>query len=534
MVNGIDNNLNIYFNEWKNVTDSIFASGIVRSSLKRNAQSYSEKIEISDSINDYIMNLVGGRGDMTRICLYNNSGETVYEYNVYRLNNITPEENSVLGKLKSTNSSFTIVGPRYQEFSSGNKRYMFTIGRQIKDTDTGKDIGYLVIDIDYNMLVKTIAMSKSNGTNTLVITDKNGDVVYNSEKISDINTNYENTGTYKKFAENKSTLAVDLKSSNFDWNYKMISTREAMLARLTKVSVFFIIIGCASFIIFLICSILISRSVSKPLRRLEATMETAESNNFNEILPVTDSYEEVNRLTARFNVMLVEIQRLLDKEKESWRREAESEYKALQLQITPHFLYNSLDSINCLAQVNGQKEISKMVLSLAGIFKYSMKYGSNIATLEDEINHVKNYCMLQAVHYQDSFRIEYDVSEEYLPRKVVKFMLQPIVENAINHGLKEKEMGSLIKISAYEDDGEFIVSVFDNGAGMTKERAERLRNTLALPSPQLFEIDKGGKHIGLSNVNLRLKLQYGEKAGITFETEENEGTEILIHIPISD
>jgi two-component system sensor histidine kinase YesM len=514
----------------KHITDSIFASGTIQSALTAPAHTDKEEVAQEQSINNYIQNLVGSRADLACVTIYSNKDE-IYIDNIRRLKDVEPSNDIVLDELQEKNSKFVLFGPRYQITGSGYQRNIITVGRQLKDLDNGEVIGYLIIDIDYSILQKTIGMSNKDETTALLITDSNDRIIYNSENSDDVTLPYQETDTYHMFADTKKAQIVTITSENFEWSYRMLSNGEALLGELSKVALTFMTVGLASFIIFLICSILISKSVSKPLRRLEDAMRNAESNHFNEILPSIDTYGEVNRLTRRFNVMLVEIQRLLEREKDLWQKQAESEYKALQLQITPHFLYNSLDSINCLALVHGRKDISEMVLSLAGIFKYNMRYDAKLATMGDEINHVKNYCMLQAVHYQDSFRIEYAVEDSLLDREVVKFMLQPLVENAIYHGLKEKDMGDLIRIAAYETGQELVVQVADNGAGMNPDKEEALRTLLQKPSSELFKLAKDNHHIGLINVNLRLKLQYGEDAGITFDTKENSGTDMYIHIP---
>jgi two-component system sensor histidine kinase YesM len=261
-------------------------------------------------------------------------------------------------------------------------------------------------------------------------------------------------------------------------------------------------------------------------------MGRAEKNNFNEIVPANDSLEEVNQLTRHFNAMLVEIQRHIDRENELGRKRNESEFKALQMQITPHFLYNSLESINCMAQIHGEDEISAMIRSLAKIFQYNMRYDSRTVTFGDEINHVKNYCMLQAVNYQDRFRIEYHIEDRFLDRRVVKFMLQPLVENAIYHGVKQRKSGGLISLNAWDEGSRFMISITDNGKGMTQEEQDHLNAYLKKGSNDLYMMEKDAPHIGLINVNLRLKLTYGESAGIEVKSEYLKGTAVEIMIPL--
>lgn len=526
---GVDSNLNIYFNEIKKITDSVFTSETIRSLLLAEAGTQAEQFEQDRRFREYFLNLVGSRADFSCITLYKENGDFL-EWNLRQVNRPWPDNQQVLRVLEENGAKLTLFGPRKQIGGSGYQNY-FTVGRQIKHIDTGKNIGYIIIDLDYAMFGKMIGMSEKQKENLLIV-DKADQVVYNSHNRLEVLKIYHNIEDYmEKQEQSEEKQFVEVTGKSFDWRYYMISDKESLLKELNLVALTFLTVGSLCFLAFFIVAFCISRSISRPLNRLERAMSNAENSGFNEVVPAFDTYGEVNRLTRRYNVMLVEIQRLIENEKELSKKKAESDYQALQLQITPHFLYNSLDSINCLAQVYGKNDISEMILSLADIFKYNMRYETKTVILSDEINHVKNYCMLQAVHFQDRFEIQYEIEENCQQREVTKFMLQPLVENAINYGVSKKKAGGVILIKAEEKEDKLLVSVRDNGAGMSEETRAVLQKMMRAEAEELLSEPYAEYHIGLYNVNLRLKLQYGNEAGMMLDSVRDRQTIVTIYIP---
>ncbi|MFT3984146.1 MAG: histidine kinase [Lachnospiraceae bacterium] len=529
VIAGIDNNLDIYFKGIKTITMDFFGSGTVQEILQTNPETMSEILITKNRFDDYASELVKARTDIANIILCDlNNNQYKYEINI--LVNESPGNEEVIEALNEAGGKFTIFGVRVQGNGSNYAKKVITVGRAIKNFKTREVAGYLIMDLNYSKFVEMIGLSAMNEQGTLLVTDSEEQVLYNSSHKNEILVDYSQLDIYSEVSNNKSGSIVSIPSDYFDWNYIFLSNNEIMLNKLNQIVITYILVTVLIFLLFLIVAFLIGDRISKSMKRLGKAMQTAQSNQFNEIVPSFDSYEEVNRLAQSFNVMLVEIQRLLDRERKLNKRRMESDYKALQMQITPHFLYNSLDSINCLAAIYGHEDISEMILSLAEIFKYNMRYESKVATFLDEITHVKNYCMLQAVHYQDRFRIEYRAEEQYMSREVIKFMLQPLVENAIYHGINIGK-GGIIILDAYDGEDGFHVSVSDNGKGIDSGAVRELNASLQRSSEELFQEEKETLHIGLLNVNLRLKLQYGEKAGILIRSETGKGTVAEIIIP---
>ena len=488
----------------------------------------------SGSIWKYLLgklsDLLQGRSDIGSISIYGVNGEH-YLYDMNHLYNATPSDESVVSVLESEGDSFYIYGARQQKNAKNDHKRTITVGRKLKSFENGDTIGYLVINIDYVSFSKIISASQLTQKDIVYLIGPNDQIIFSSNDSNTLLKDYKTLDQYKEITNNRNATIADIQSQYFDWNYLVMNDNETLLKQINKIMNIYLLVGSLIVVSIVLFSIVITKIIVKPVNRLEKAMQRASNSNYNEIVPAFGSFDEINHLAQYYNVMLVEIQRLLEKINENNRKQNEAELKALQLQITPHFLYNSLDSINCLAQIHGDQAISEMVLSLSRIFQYNMRYDSDSATLYDEIEHVKNYCRLQAVNYQDNFKITYDIPNELTKTRVVKFMLQPIVENAIYHGVKHRK-GGLIRIWAYDKDQCLYVCVSDNGINTDKETVDSLNSTLNLSSEDLFKVSKNSQHIGLINVDLRIKLQYGDMYGVLVEMNNDIGMIVIEKLPI--
>lgn len=268
-----------------------------------------------------------------------------------------------------------------------------------------------------------------------------------------------------------------------------------------------------------------SRRIANPLKILEKSMKKIEQADFLVIEPVEEgSQKEVASLSKSFNLMMVRIKELMDRIIVEQNAQRESELKALQSQINPHFLYNTLDSIVWLIENDKNTEASQMVVALAKLFRISISRGRNIITIKDELEHARSYLIIQRFRYSDSFKYEFDIDEEVLEYTTMKLILQPLIENAIYHGLKNIIDEGFIKIGAHREQDNVVFTVTDNGYGLKEEKIEQLYTNFKNP-----HLNDG---VGLKNVYLRLVLYYGKAADLRIESELDEGTTIKIIIPI--
>ena len=204
---------------------------------------------------------------------------------------------------------------------------------------------------------------------------------------------------------------------------------------------------------------------------------------------------------------------------------SQAEYKALQAQINPHFLYNTLETMSSIAEIRNCPEVSMLSQSLSNIFRYSLNMKEQLSTVAQEINHLKNYCYVMSVRMQDNIEYVYDIDESLLKERIPRISIQPLVENALNHGLRNKRGEKKVQIRIKRQDENLVISVRDNGMGMDAEQINE-----SLQKNEMIQTEKGSS-IGLYNINARVKILYGDQYGIHIESAPGEGTCVFIVLP---
>lgn len=265
-----------------------------------------------------------------------------------------------------------------------------------------------------------------------------------------------------------------------------------------------------------------SASIVKPLKKLQKKMINVKSGNMDAYY--TDKgKDEIFYLGQTYNLMLDTIKDLIEQISATEEQKRQAYLQVLQAQINPHFLYNTLASLKWLAQKQGASDVAEYIECLSNFFRISLSEGAEKISLQNEVIHAESYLKIQQFRYSDKVLYEFDVEEATLPLQVPKLILQPLIENAIYHGLKvEKRLGT-IKINCCKQQSKLLITVSDDGFGMTEARLNQLRNNL---EKNVFE-----DNYGLNNLNQRLKLHYGEKAGLHIHSQHHQGTCVTVTLP---
>ena len=267
-----------------------------------------------------------------------------------------------------------------------------------------------------------------------------------------------------------------------------------------------------------------SRSVTRPIKKLCRMTEKVAEGDFTVQEKVADT-DEIAVLTRSFNDMTQEIGSLVENIKQQQKDLHIAETKLLQAQINPHFLYNTLDAIVWLAEENRKEEVVSMVTALSDFFRTTLSKGRDFITVKEEKSHIESYLKIQQFRYQDIMNYEIDIAGELEEFMIPKLTLQPLVENALYHGIKNKRGGGTIWIKGNLEGNTMVFQVEDDGKGMEKEVLERLRENV--------HKEKGDKNIdgfGIGNVNRRIRYYYGEQYGLEIESQENNGTKITVRL----
>lgn len=275
------------------------------------------------------------------------------------------------------------------------------------------------------------------------------------------------------------------------------------------------------FAIMVIYSTRVSRTITGPVYQLCKKVESIGTGNFT-VEPIETDNVEMDKLDDGFNEMAVKIQQLLQLEKDNQKALRKAEMELLQAQINPHFLYNTLDSIIWLAEAHQDEEVIQMTSNLSTFFRTSLSKGKDIISIGSEKQQVESYLKIQQVRYSDILEYTIKIPENLMEYNIPKLTLQPLVENALYHGVKNRRGIGHIDVLGIDDGDYIILKVIDDGAGMKPEQLEALREGI-------YEDRHTG--LGLLNVHNRLKLYYGEDYHISFDSVFGEGSTITIRIP---
>ncbi len=284
-------------------------------------------------------------------------------------------------------------------------------------------------------------------------------------------------------------------------------------------------------ILFIVLAYFLARYLTEPITALSHIMAHPREKNRAVESPYMNRTDEIGTLYNQYQTMLEENNRYIKSEYENKMILMDTQMKALESQINAHFLYNTLEAINSLAEIEEAEDISVMALALGDMFRYSIKTKGALVTLEKELAHVKNFVAIQQIRFDNGFRFEMDVPEELYSCRILKLILQPLVENALYHGLLHCNAGSSIYLSARKENKIIYFTVKDDGVGMASETLEQLQKLLE-EKPKFGELSQhANESIGLKNINARIRLYYGEDYGLSVKSEQGCGTTVQIKIP---
>lgn len=421
------------------------------------------------------------------------------------------------------------------EMTTGSKE-LITLWRPIRSTDTFDLIGYLSISIDQQVIEEYLSSTNFewNGFVLLMYEGKvlagNYEGFQNARELKEIYTLVENhTNSDGLTYESDGTKSMILSQSLPGVGWRLIgiipfeeySGQNQYFLWLTIIAV-----GMACILVTVLVFFFI-RKVFQPLTSLTAAIRNQQPEYDIEQLP-TYSNDEVGHLIESYKNLYERIQMLMEDLKKSEALKREVDLQALQAQINPHFLYNTLASVHWMALDGEQKEISAMVSSLSKFLRYSLNEGNEYCTVEQELAHLSNYVEIQKIRYPDSFTLEIAIPNEVKQMYMLKLVMQPLIENSIIHGFQHDQTGE-IKVIGRWDDGYLHIQVADNGQGMSDSQVKMLHDRFAEDECSEMLVGKG---YGLRNVNLRLILHYGPGSKLRITSSSGEGTIIQFVIPL--
>ena len=426
-----------------------------------------------------------------------------------------------------------LTSSHVQHIISGERPWVITLSRGIRDrSGSGEKEGVFFIDLNYSAISELCDQSTVGTKGYAFILDAKGNIVYHPQQqqlynelqtenislIMDTDEDTVLTGT-----GNDGKLYSISRSEKTGWTVVDCTNVKELLSKSRQAQSVYVLTAIILVIVALLFSRFMARSITLPIQKLRDSMKKVQEGDFSVSDVVVDSKNEIGSLTKSFDVMTHLIHELMEQNVHEQEEKRKSELKALQSQINPHFLYNTLDSIIWMAEGKKNEEVVLMTASLARLLRQSISNEDEVVPIANEVEYARGYLTIQKMRYKDKleFQIEVDSSILYIP--LIKLVLQPIIENAIYHGLKYKESKGLLIVKGFMKDGNAVLQVIDDGVGMDEE-------TLA----HIYDKHKVNYHsngVGVYNVQKRLKLYYGEDYGITYTSELGKGTTATITIP---
>lgn len=422
-----------------------------------------------------------------------------------------------------------LIAPHNPKYYYNSEKEVFSIVRAIRNPYDGKFLGLIKIDLTHKVFDKAIATSNYSKGNKLYVTDKTGNVYYSGEeKIHKFNIPQTD-----KINIDHSTFIVSNSTSNITGLNVIGLVDEGEFRKdaiqLTNSS---LIISVVSLFFAILMAIFFSDRIVNPVRHLQKMMRKVQGGDF-EVRATVFSRDEIGTLSQGFNVMVSEINNLMKEVYETKLRQRDAELSALQSQINPHFLYNTLELVNMIALENNQFEISDIVSSLGRLFRYTVDKKEKPVLLKEEIRFIKAYLKIISSRCGSKLKTELSI-DPYLEYCLVpKLIIQPLVENAFQHGINEGE--GKIAIRAEKDDEYLILSVEDNGVGINNELLMELEEKIygeESHNEYLDTLDNVKKGYALRNVHQRIRIIYGDNYGLTIDNRLQKGCKFILKLPI--
>lgn len=406
-----------------------------------------------------------------------------------------------------------IPGERLYEDQEPLRSEMISVCRSMQD-DSGQTVGVIHLMMYSQVLAEPMSNILNNSGSYVYVTGENGAVVY-SPVVQTI-PDYSDASRY---------CSASHYNEQNRWNIVGVMNMEAYTQQMETMSRIMTILLVAAVVLMGTASWAVGRSIVRPIAKLRSLMRKAEKGDLSVAFQVPAPVE-IQELGDSFNHMLRQLNLSLQQVRDEQKAKRKAEIEALQANIKPHFLYNTLDTIHWMAKSYHAMDIIETVDALSTLFRIALSKGSETISVEQEILHVKSYLQIQKVRYEDMIQYDIHVTEECCAMKVQKLILQPLVENAIYHGIKESGLPGIIQIAVWRHGDSVVLMVADTGKGMSPQRLQEVRDSL-----QNFRPRKTGAY-GIVNVHQRIALSYGPEYGITMESEAGIGTVAVIRHPI--
>lgn len=520
-------NLESYLRNMRRISDAMYYSVI------------KDKDLATDSL-DEEMNLLyeANKDNLISIACYTNDGRLVAAAPVAtEKNNLDIVDQEWFTEATGQMENVHFSTPHVQNlFDDPSYRYYWVVSlsQAVELTSGGNStLGVLLVDMNYSSIEQLLTKANTdNASEYVYLMDGSGELIYHPKQkliytdlFSENNlvaASYED-GSHKEEYDGEKRIVTAKTISYTGWKIVSVVPMSSFDMGISGMRMFVILLMSLSMLMIILLNQFVSANIAKPLKRLNDSVKDWEAGNMNPDIYVGGSLE-VEHLGKTLRSTVAQIQELMHDILVEQEEKRKSELDALQSQINPHFLYNTLDSIVWMIEGERYEDAVFMVTQLASLFRISLSRGKTIISMEDELKHARNYMNIQKIRYKNKFTVEFQVEDAILSCCTVKLVIQPLLENAIYYGMESMDGDGEITVVGYRKGDDVYVEVRDNGLGMPDEMVDALLT-------ENNRVRKHGSGVGLINVHNRIRLRFGEPYGLEIESCLDEGTTVRIHLP---
>lgn len=488
----------------------------------------------SDALRRQLETMMSTRTDTVSVTLFDDKGRLILDLpNVELKDTLQITEEGWFRSALDTPGHLSISLPHVQNLYKQQFRWVVSMSKSITMLQNGKQVnGVLLLDVNFNTIDElSNRVSLGQKGYVYMLDESAGNIVYHPQLqliyagLKEENVELALKHTYGSFIDDSDDEAKMISVQtigNVGWKVVGVSYMDEVMTTFSELNRSMSKLLIALALIVILLSSLVSRRISRPIKQLEFSMKSVERGDF-DLTVSSEGPLEIKHLADRFNIMISTIKQLMNRivtEQESKRK---YELEALQAQINPHFLYNTLNTVVRMVGMNKNEEVIKTITSLSKLFRISLGKGKSLILIADELEHARNYLIIQQMRFKNKFEYSLDIQEEALPYVTLKLIIQPLIENALMHGIEPSVDKGHIAISVKLDGSDIVIQVKDDGLGMTEDQLKKVVTGTRESSK--------GSGVGIMNVQERIRLYFGDPYGLHFASELEVGTTVTIRFP---
>ena len=531
IIKQVNYDIDSYVKYLENISFIVSTSSDVSNYLYNEGQTDMEREEEKERILSQFKTIMDSRSDIYNIAVVANNGRSILndggdEFTEY----INVRDQDWYKAALEAKDGTAISSSHVQNAIKSSYKWVITLSKALINYNNAQNEGVFFVDLNYTSISELCNNNNIGNKGYIFILDEDGNIIYHpkqqlmyggliTENVDDImacKENYFNTGD---------KIYTISKSDKTGWTVVGAANTSELLKNNKQAQMMYLLVAAVLLLGVILISSIIAREITRPIRQLRDSMSMVEEGQFDKANVAVTAKNEIGSLSKSFNVMTERIHTLMEQNVYEQKQKRKNEMKALQAQINPHFLYNTLDSIIWMSEAGQNEEVVLMTSALAKLLRQSISNDREQVTVEEEIEYVRSYLTIQKMRYKDKLEYSIEVSPEINHIMIIKFALQPLVENAIYHGLKYKETKGNLNIRGYERGDKAYITIADDGVGMDEDVLEHIFDET------MKEHKSNG--VGVPNVQKRLQLYYGPEYGISYISRKGVGTVATVTVPLN-